>query len=393
MNATPFTRALSIVLTALHATPLPCLADISYFSQINAETACVVTSGEDLLHTTQITSLTPSDLTAQTNGVIKSLTRLLSERGSAWENIVKLNVYATSDEDAQSVTSILKTHFPEDKLPAIACVATALSHTSAKVAIDAVAVTNKSQTISPDAFASVLKMGPRVYVSGQAEKGDGTVSDATQKTMDSLGRTLSFLGLNSTNVIQLKCFITPISAVPDAKREIEKWFSSHPPETAPSNPVQMAPVSFVEWQSALPIEIEMIASAPSLTSGPLIETRTPPGMTSPAVYSRLTIARHPASIYLSGMYPATATAPPSTQLRSLFSRLKQCLDLTGSDWMHLAKATYYVSNNDLSKEHNTVRPDYFSPRRPPAASKANVRGVGKPGHGISMDFIVVPGEP
>lgn len=47
----------------------------------------------------------------------------------------------------------------------------------------------------------------------------------------------------------------------------------------------------------------------------------------------------------------------------------------------------------LSQEHNRVRPDYFSPRRPPAASKANVTGTGKPGHGITMDFIVVPGEP
>jgi hypothetical protein len=61
--------------------------------------------------------------------------------------------------------------------------------------------------------------------------------------------------------------------------------------------------------------------------------------------------------------------------------------------MHLVKATYFVSDEALSREHNVVRPEYFSPRRPPAASKATVRGVGLPGHGISMDFIVVPGEP
>ena len=60
--------------------------------------------------------------------------------------------------------------------------------------------------------------------------------------------------------------------------------------------------------------------------------------------------------------------------------------------MHLVKATYYVNDDDLNKWHNTVRPDYFSPRRPPAASKASVSGVGRAGHGIAMDFIVVPGE-
>jgi enamine deaminase RidA (YjgF/YER057c/UK114 family) len=98
-------------------------------------------------------------------------------------------------------------------------------------------------------------------------------------------------------------------------------------------------------------------------------------------------------VYIGGLYPASNVASPAVQLRSLFSRLKQCLDVTGSDWSHLVKATYYVSDESLSKEHNVVRPDYFSPRRPPAASKANVRGVGLPGHGISMDFIAVPGEP
>ncbi len=31
--------------------------------------------------------------------------------------------------------------------------------------------------------------------------------------------------------------------------------------------------------------------------------------------------------------------------------------------MHLVKATYYLSNEDLNHWHNNVRPDYFSPRR------------------------------
>ena len=60
--------------------------------------------------------------------------------------------------------------------------------------------------------------------------------------------------------------------------------------------------------------------------------------------------------------------------------------------MHLVKATYYVNNDDLNKWHNAVRPDYFSPRRPPAASKAVVAGTGRVGQSITMDFIIVPGE-
>jgi enamine deaminase RidA (YjgF/YER057c/UK114 family) len=233
---------------------------------------------------------------------------------------------------------------------------------------------------------SVLPLGPRVYVSGQAEKGDGTLADATKQTLASLERTLDFLGLSKTDVIQVKSFLGPMTNYADAERAIVAFFGES----------DTPPCVFVEWQSGLPIEIELIVSAKSnsnLAKGTQVEVRTPPGMTTPAVYSRLTISRHPAVIYTSGLYPSDATASPESQLRSLFANLKQTLDLTGSDWMHLVKATYYVNDNELNKWHNVVRPDYFSPRRPPAASKANVRSVGKSGHGIMMDFIMVPGEP
>ena len=144
-----------------------------------------------------------------------------------------------------------------------------------------------------------------------------------------------------------------------------------------------------------PNERELVEGAnnPNLVQGPTVEVRTPPGMTTPDVYSRLSIARHPTTIYTSGLYPTDASVSAETQLRSLFTNLKQTLDISGSDWMHLVKATYYVNDDTLNKWHNTVRPDYFSPRLPPAASKANVRNVGRTGHGIMMDFIVVPGSP
>jgi enamine deaminase RidA (YjgF/YER057c/UK114 family) len=114
--------------------------------------------------------------------------------------------------------------------------------------------------------------------------------------------------------------------------------------------------------------------------------------TAPAVYSRLTIARHPITIYTGGLHRADSAAAAESHLSSLFSNLKQTLDASGSDGMHLVKATCYVSTDDLNKWHNAVLPDYFSPRRPPAASKAAVTGTGRAGQGITMDFIIVPGE-
>ena len=67
----------------------------------------------------------------------------------------------------------------------------------------------------------------------------------------------------------------------------------------------------------------------------------------------------------------------------------EVLQQAGSDFRHLAKATYYVSNDQTSARLNEIRPKFYDPKRPPAASKALVRGVGVAGTGISIDMIGV----
>jgi hypothetical protein len=56
----------------------------------------------------------------------------------------------------------------------------------------------------------------------------------------------------------------------------------------------------------------------------------------------------------------------------------------------MAKATYYVSENDSSSQLNVIRPMIYDPKRPPAASKAMVQGVAKAARGITMDIIASP---
>ncbi|MGE3314127.1 MAG: hypothetical protein AB7O26_03345, partial [Planctomycetaceae bacterium] len=61
-----------------------------------------------------------------------------------------------------------------------------------------------------------------------------------------------------------------------------------------------------------------------------------------------------------------------------------------SDLKHLAKATYYVTNDDVSGKLTTLRPKYYDPKHPPAASKASVTGVGMEKCTITLDMIAVP---
>ena len=377
---TPLKITWSIVSACLLCAPL--LADVQRFQTKDSASQCIAVSATPLIHSTQITADGSGDLSTQTKSVIERTRTLLKNSGCNWDDVIKINVYLALSQDFAEIGSILNASFPEGKKPVISYVSTPLRVPNSKIAMDVIATSTKPPP-RRSADISALEPGARVYISGQAEKGDGTIRDATTKTLESLGRTLRFLGLGKEDSIQVKCFINDMAQSSESEQAMAEWFGGG----------LMAPVSFVEWISPLPVEIEMIASAKSLSNGPSLEVRTPPGMTSPNVYSRLTIARHPTTIFTSGIYPNDPSANPSIQLRSLFSNLKRCLDLAGSDWTHLVKATYYVSEESLSKEHNAVRPDYFSPRRPPAASKASVHGVGRQGHGITMDFIAVPGEP
>jgi len=65
------------------------------------------------------------------------------------------------------------------------------------------------------------------------------------------------------------------------------------------------------------------------------------------------------------------------------------LEAAGSNFDHLAKATYYVSEDSSSQELNEFRPSVYNPERPPAASKAAVRGVGRAGRNVTVDMIAV----
>ena len=370
-------------------------ADIQCLESMGGSSRCVVVGPSPLAHTAQIFGLSPQGIAGsvadQIEKLLEATHRSLQSRGSSLDQAVKLNIYVAEDELVKVVETALASRFSGKHKPAVSFVTTALPVEAAVVAMDAIGVVHEINVsndpqIEAAKSCSVLPVGPRVYVSGQAEKGDGTVVDATQQTLASLGRTLDFLGLSKKDIIQVKSFLGPMSKHNEAESAIAAFFGNLP----------IPPCVFVEWESTLPIEIELIAtgaSNPALVHGPPVEVRTPPGMTTPTVYSRLTIARHTTAIYTSGLYPTDASVSAESQLRSLFTNLKQTLDISGSDWMHLVKATYYVNDDALNKWHNTVRPDYFSPRLPPAASKANVRDVGRIGHGIMMDFIVVPGNP
>lgn len=394
---------------AIRRLPMPKEATLGGAAMSPGQSAAVVVDDVPLVHTAQVlpvnddhdpaatASLVPGEAPAQIARVYERLEQILRSAGSSSTQIVKLNVYVANASVATAVRDDLAKRFAATA-PAVCFVETTLPLAGALFAVDAVAAVaapaksesersqNRVSGVTLAKHSAITPSGPRVYVAGQAEKGD--LRTATRKTLESLEATLRFLRLEWADVAQVKSFVTPMSAVRDADDETRQFFSSRK--------LSVPPLVWVEWQSGLPIEIELVAAAGRSESTAASASRptdlqflTPPGMTTPTIYSRVTRTPAGSTIFVSGLY-GTPNSSGGDQVERIFAQLKAVLAESGSDLEQLAKATYYVSDNDASAKLNELRPRYYNPKRPPAASKAQVVGVALPGTTITLDMIAVP---
>ncbi|MYB54597.1 MAG: RidA family protein, partial [Acidobacteriia bacterium] len=109
------------------------------------------------------------------------------------------------------------------------------------------------------------------------------------------------------------------------------------------------------------------------------------------VFSRIAQVFQPASIYVSTLN-GRGSGSAEQQIRAMFADLAGILGQAGSDLDHLAKATYYVSDDSTSAALNQIRPEFYDPKSPPAASKASVRGTAVADRSLAVDMIAVPSE-
>lgn len=366
--------------------------------------AAVVVGDWPLVYTAQILphdargAVVAGSAKEQIRQVLGNLSHCLTTGGTQSASLVKLNFYATSQDVISLVQQELARQFTGPIKPAVSFVVTPLPDPGAVVAADAVAVAGgqmpKQVVLSPAApparpVAAILPGGTRIYIAGQAEPGN-SLREATHKTLQSLRRTLHFLGRNEADIVQLKAFLSPMTQVDEARRAVAEFFGARP----------VPPCVFVQWLAGdkPSIEIELVAWGGRNRTGPVIEFLTPPEMRASPIYSRVAQTHHARTMFVSGLYAPQAAANAEAadqpeaghrEVVAVFDQLQDLLRRGGSDLGHLAKATYYVSTAAASNKLNELRPNYYDPQRPPAASKAMVRGVGRNGLGLTMDMIAV----
>lgn len=342
--------------------------------------AVIVADSPPLVHTRQIFG---DGLDAKSiEAVRKRLQTILHDAGSSLDRIVKLNFVMTGDEHQSALRDKLARGTFGNAKPAVSFVSGKLPG-GAAWSVDAVAVGTRRpawKKVEHGQGYALLPPGTRVFVSGQAVAGKD-LAEATRKTLDELRGTLKFLGLKENSVVQLKAFVQPMAQHKVVQQETAKFFEAAGATTPP--------LVFVEWKSSLPIEIELIAWGGRERPGEPIEYLTPPGMKASPVYSRVARVNDGKLIYLSSLHGATAKYP-AAEIPEIFEAMGKVLERAGSDLRYLAKATYYVTSADATKKMGEIRPRYYDPKRPPAASLAVVAGTGRTQRTVTMDMIAVP---
>ena len=331
----------------------------------------------------------------QIEQVLTNLEAVLGAAGSGLGKLVRLNVYALSHQTAGRVRESLSKRLGPAVRPAITVVLTPLADRQALVAVDAIAVADATslkavalkriEAVAGDkdcADVAVMPAGGVAYLSGQPEKGELAVSAVT-KSLSTLLKTLGQVKLAPAQVVQVKVFLSPAASADAALGEVKKLFPGQP----------TPPVVFVEWIASVPVEIELVAQLP-LTDKPArtIQYFNPPEMRPSPTFSRVALVRTRRQVYTSSLFSRTA-GNGETQARDVFAQLNSILAATGGDLIHLAKATYYVSDDEAGKAFDALRLELIAPNRPPATSKVTVHGVGQPERTLSMDMIAVGAAP
>lgn len=374
------------------------LRHVDSYRSTGSSAAVIVADSAALLHTrqTHATALTIAQGLSENLAALESsaLLTLLKEKRlpnvsprEALEarnqfKLVKLNFVVPSDDVVPLLERALAVRFEGRDGPAVSFVTGRLPNRNARFAMDAVytlpaAAAPKQVEIWKDGSA-VLPAGTRIWISGQAEKGMD-LAEATRKTMASLRDSLKFLGLNENSIVQLKAFLHPMFWADDAVKEMTSFFGAGP----------VPPIVLVEWHSSLPIEIELIAWGGRERAGEPLEFLTPPGMKASPVFSRIARINYGKLIYTSGLHASKADNP-AAEITEVFDTLGGILTKAGSDYRHLAKATYYCTTAETVKKMGELRPRYYDPKRPPAASLAMTEGVGRAGNTMTLDMIAVP---
>lgn len=324
----------------------------------------------------------PVDAAGQLESILDDLAIRLRAVDSDARQLLRLTLTLVDESDQAAAAAVLARRFPEHA-PAVTWLGSPVAESHARVAVEAIAASPRPvsvTTITSDGGA-LLPAGPRIFLSGQAERGQD-VPESVALTMASLLRSAEELGGSASGVAQIRVFLRPFSSHADALAKITPLF--------PRN--HCPPVLVSEWTLPIPVEIEMILAGDSRPSADPAPLRFPvlAGKPRSPRFSHAAMVGAGVPLVFLGGIAADSPLTPADEWPALFAHLGLVLGRAGSSFRLLVKATYLLEDESPRPSLNDTRAVYYDPLRPPAASAVGVRSVGIPGRAASLDLIAVP---
>jgi len=176
---------------------------VKHVQNSDTQRSSVIVKDTTLFHSSQVTCTDEKQLWATTQTLLK--------RGqSSFDEVAKLNLYATQAKRLSQLERFIRQQYPEQECPAICSVVTPLPD-GKTIALDFVAVSRRevSQVEKFDVGQNRMSMmpaGQRIYISGQAAK-EVNLREAATQTLQGLLLTMEFLKRNKQDVASIKAFL------------------------------------------------------------------------------------------------------------------------------------------------------------------------------------------
>lgn len=112
---------------------------------------------------------------------------------------------------------------------------------------------------------------------------------------------------------------------------------------------------------------------------PLLRFLNPATLAPPAGYSHVAEVTGGRILFLSGQVPVdrsgvlVAPGDLAGQTRQVFANLKAALEAAGTDFAHVAKLTFYLTDASGIAAVRAVRDEFVDLRHPPASTAVEVR--------------------
>lgn len=313
----------------------------------------------------------PGDVAAATRDVLGRLRQVLESGGSSLGQVLNVNVYLKRGSDFDAMNAAYREFFVTDR-PARTTVVTDLG-SGALLQMSAVAVpVGVARDVlqpagwmkSPRPYSFIVRAGGFVFLSGLVSRQGsddqvvpGPVALQTKTILDNAGTLLHAAGLDYSDVVAARVFLTDDSYFETMNDEYRRYFSSHPPARA----TVITGLMGADAQ----VEISLVAAAGEKQS------------LGPSVWPTLPISsavRAGGLTFLSGAMGNSDTNRDdvAAQARETFARIGRTLETGGLALAEVVDCTVYLLDLWQRAKLEPVFREVF-PTSPPACSVIGAR--------------------